>query len=76
VEALKEHEVPCEVLVLTNGEAAETFLDEIDAGRQCCPDLFILDLNLPRKARYGSSSENAGRQHLSACSRRGSNLIR
>jgi DNA-binding response OmpR family regulator len=48
-EALKEHEVSCEVLIITNGERATTYLDEIDAGKQSCPDLFILDLNLPRK---------------------------
>jgi DNA-binding response OmpR family regulator len=48
-EALQEHAVTCELLVISNGERAATFLDEIDAGRQSCPDLFILDLNLPRR---------------------------
>jgi DNA-binding response OmpR family regulator len=41
--------VSCEVLVVTNGERAAAYLDEIDAGTQSCPDLFILDLNLPRR---------------------------
>lgn len=50
VEALEEHEVACELLVVNNGERAATLLDEIDAGRQSCPDLFILDLNLPRRS--------------------------
>ena len=50
VEALEEHEVSCELLIVSNGERAVTFLDEIDAGNQSCPDLFILDLNLPRKS--------------------------
>ena len=49
VEALEEHEVSCDLLVVNNGERAATFLDEIDAGKQSCPDLFILDLNLPRR---------------------------
>ena len=49
VEALEEHKVSCELLVVSNGERAVTFLDEIDAGKQSCPDLFILDLNLPRR---------------------------
>ena len=48
-EALQENEVTCELLVISNGEQATTFLDDIDAGRQSCPDLFILDLNLPRR---------------------------
>jgi chemotaxis family two-component system response regulator Rcp1 len=48
-EALEEHEVSCEVVVVTDGERATTYLDEIDAGKQSCPDLFILDLNLPRR---------------------------
>jgi DNA-binding response OmpR family regulator len=48
-EALEEHEVSCEVLVLTDGERATTYLDQIDAGKQSCPDLIILDLNLPRR---------------------------
>ena len=48
VEALEEHAVSCELLIVTNGERAAIFLDEIDAGKQSCPDLFILDLNLPR----------------------------
>jgi DNA-binding response OmpR family regulator len=48
-EALEEHEVSCDLLVLSNGEQATTFLDEIDTGKQSCPDLFILDLNLPKR---------------------------
>lgn len=50
VEALEEHAVSCDLLVVTNGERAATFLDEIDAGKHPCPHLFILDLNLPRKS--------------------------
>jgi CheY-like chemotaxis protein len=50
VEALEEHEVSCELLIVTNGERAAIFLDEIDAGKRSCPNLFILDLNLPRRS--------------------------
>jgi two-component system, chemotaxis family, response regulator Rcp1 len=50
MEALEEHAVSCELLLATNGERAITFLDEISAGKQSCPDLLILDLNLPRKS--------------------------
>jgi CheY-like chemotaxis protein len=49
LEALEEHQVSCELLVVNNGERAATFLDDIDAGRESCPSLFILDLNLPRR---------------------------
>ena len=49
IEALEEHDVTCDVVVLSDGERAITFLDEVDAGRQSCPDLLILDLNLPRR---------------------------
>lgn len=48
-EALAEHRVPCELTVIVNGERAIKFFDEIDAGEHTCPDLIILDLNLPKK---------------------------
>jgi DNA-binding response OmpR family regulator len=49
IEALEDHQVSCDLLVVTNGEQAAAFLDDIDAGKQPCPSLFILDLNLPRR---------------------------
>ena len=39
----------CDVTVIMNGDRAVRFFDEIDAGEQACPALFIIDLNLPRK---------------------------
>jgi DNA-binding response OmpR family regulator len=69
VEALQEHEASCEVLVVTDGEQAETFLDEIDAGKQSCPDLFILDLNLPRKPGTGYCQVKGNSTHgTTSCS--------
>jgi CheY-like chemotaxis protein len=50
VEALEEHAVSCELLVVSNGERAMIVLDEMDAGNRPCPDLFMLDLNLPRRS--------------------------
>jgi hypothetical protein len=50
VEALEEHEVSCELLVVTNGERASMSFDEIDAGKQSCPGSFILNLNPPRRS--------------------------
>ncbi len=32
-----------------NGERALRYLDEIDTGKATCPELFIIDLNLPKK---------------------------
>ncbi len=49
-EAFEEHGVHCEIILLTNGEQATEFFHGIDAGKMPCPDLVILDLNLPRKS--------------------------
>ena len=48
-EALEEHKVRCELTVIVNGARAIAFIDEADAGEQVCPDLVIIDLNLPKK---------------------------
>jgi DNA-binding response OmpR family regulator len=49
LEALEQHNVRCDVTVIGNGEIATQFIDEIDAGQHPCPDLVIIDLNLPKK---------------------------
>lgn len=49
-EALREHNVECELTVLGDGEKAIQFLSEIDEGKHGCPALVILDLNLPRRS--------------------------
>jgi len=49
-EALEEHVVRCELTVITSGERAITFINEIDSGVQICPNLVIVDLNLPKKS--------------------------
>jgi chemotaxis family two-component system response regulator Rcp1 len=48
-EALAEHKVRCELTVIVNGERAIRFFDEVDGGEHPCPDLVIIDLNLPKK---------------------------
>ncbi len=48
-EVFQEHRVNCEVTVVINGERAIQFVDEIDAGERTCPDLILLDLNLPKR---------------------------
>jgi CheY-like chemotaxis protein len=51
-EALAEHRVRSAVTVVSDGEKAMAFLDDVDAGRAMCPDLIILDLNLPRRSGH------------------------
>jgi DNA-binding response OmpR family regulator len=48
-EALLEHQVEGELIVLTNGETAIEFIRSLDAERAECPGLVILDLNLPKR---------------------------
>lgn len=48
-EALEEHEVQGELLVVTDGERAIQMIRDIESQRVACPDLFIVDLNLPKK---------------------------
>lgn len=47
-EALEEHGVGCELIVIQDGERAIDFLKNLQEEPEC-PDLVILDLNLPRK---------------------------
>jgi two-component system response regulator len=48
-EALEEHRVRADVYVVSDGEKAVRFVEE-DAQELPCPDLIILDLNLPRRS--------------------------
>ncbi len=48
-EALQEHGVECELIVITNGESAIDFIENVDQSQAPCPGLIILDLNLPRR---------------------------
>jgi CheY-like chemotaxis protein len=51
-EALEEHGAECELTVITDGESAIRFIQELDFSGAWRPDLIILDLNLPRKTGY------------------------
>ncbi|MGH9633004.1 MAG: response regulator [Bryobacteraceae bacterium] len=48
-EALEEHRVDCNLVVLRDGEEAVEFIEQVDEGDAACPQLVILDLNLPKK---------------------------
>jgi DNA-binding response OmpR family regulator len=47
-EGLKEHGVPGELIVISDGETAIRFIESFDEFDTRCPDLVILDLNLPK----------------------------
>ena len=48
-EALKLHELACELQVVEDGELAVGVFDRVDADEGArCPDLLLLDLNLPK----------------------------
>jgi CheY-like chemotaxis protein len=49
-EALLQHGVACDLVVAVDGERAIDFVYDVDAGIELCPDLIILDLNLPRRS--------------------------
>ena len=51
-EALKWHDVKSEMVVARDGDDAIRLMDEIDSSRLPCPNLVILDLNLPRKTGF------------------------
>jgi chemotaxis family two-component system response regulator Rcp1 len=48
-EALLEHGVEGQLTVVIDGEAAIELIQDIDSQRLACPDLIIVDLNLPKK---------------------------
>ncbi len=54
-EALSEHEVWHETVVLRDGEEALQYLQHI--GENSRPDLIILDLNLPKRDGFGVLNE-------------------
>jgi CheY-like chemotaxis protein len=49
-QALRDHRVVRELTVIGDGAAAIAFIVELTAGKRPCPDLIILDLNLPRRS--------------------------
>ena len=48
-EALERSAIPCELVVITNGQRAIQFIEDIDSEPVLCPQLAIVDLNLPKK---------------------------
>ena len=46
--AMHHHGLQPELRVYNDGEQMLWFIDEIDEGQALCPDIVLLDLNLPR----------------------------
>ncbi|GEM_PF-106110 len=49
-DALEEHGVEGELIVLVDGERGIQFIEEVEASTAATPHLIILDLNLPRRS--------------------------
>jgi len=47
-EALQEHGVTGELVLISDGDEAIRFIGTLDAEPVACPDLVIIDLNLPK----------------------------
>jgi CheY-like chemotaxis protein len=66
-EALREHNLHCELQVLSDGHALIDLINSLDADYKIsCPDLLLLDLSLPRYdgraiLKYLRTSERCGR---------------
>jgi two-component system, chemotaxis family, response regulator Rcp1 len=50
--ALEAAEIVAELHVLTDGDQAYKYIEEVLIGKAKCPVLFILDLNLPKKSGH------------------------
>lgn len=48
--ALREHGVDCELRVISDGDEALSFINDLDLhSKRPCPDLMLLDLYLPKR---------------------------
>ena len=65
--ALREHEVQCDLRVITDGEQALAFINSLDLDSKTpCPDLLLLDWYLPKRdgneiLKHLRASERCGR---------------
>jgi len=51
-EALAWHQVKSDLMIARDGDEAIHLVEEMDSGTRPCPDLVVLDLNLPRKSGF------------------------
>jgi len=50
LQALAKHGVTGELLLISDGDRAVRFIQDLDARPMSCPDLVIVDLNLPKRS--------------------------
>ena len=60
-QALEEHQIPHELHVVRDGAEALAFLARMGQGQMPCPDVILLDLNLPKVD--GAAVLSAFRKH-------------
>src|SRR6516164_2377202 len=69
-EALRQHEIKCELEVVSDGEKMLSFIQSLDLNANLpCPDLLLLDLHLPKRDGievlvHLRSSERCGRTRV------------
>jgi two-component system, chemotaxis family, response regulator Rcp1 len=51
-EALEEHGVQGDLLVITDGDKAIRYIEALENQPANCPDLFIVDLKLPKRSGH------------------------
>lgn len=51
-EALNSADLKFDLFVEEDGQSAFTYFDQIEAGLKPCPDVILLDLNLPRHSGH------------------------
>jgi CheY-like chemotaxis protein len=52
-EALREHGVDCQLRIAESGDQAISWIEALDRAEKAnCPDLILLDLNLPRQGGH------------------------
>jgi len=51
-ETLEYNSIACELLVISDGEGAIDYMQSVDDRLLPCPNLVILDLNLPRRSGW------------------------
>jgi two-component system, chemotaxis family, response regulator Rcp1 len=66
-EALQEHQLHADLLVKQDGEQMLKMIEQMEAGEAPCPDIVLLDLNLPRRTGFellARMRESAACRHL------------
>lgn len=69
-EALREHEVHCDLRVISDGEEVVSFIEGLDQDlKYPCPDLLLLDMHLPKRdgndvLNHLRASERCGRTRV------------